>query len=289
MNFLKKYGVALLVMCGTTNLFGLEVSNEIDFFAGYRYDRIKHHASLDFVTPLDDGAVTAKARSKADDINIGEIGIDIRYFMPQLDCCCEFPWLSNFYLDGYASWGWGGKSKTKSRFTEYSATGTEIVSYHHDHKIKSVDVQDYQIGLGYLLYNCDCFAWGITGGWSYDRQKLKHHADHYDYKISQRWNSGYLGTELFYGWCEWLLNAGYEYHWADLHSDGVKSHRADGNVVYVDGTYQLCDCWDVGFCFKWRDFDARRGKIHGDDVLKGGHAKARWESYSIVAKVGYGF
>lgn len=298
MNLLKKYAVALLVMCGTTNLFGLELRSDFNVSGGYRHDDIRS-PSRTFVLPID-GGILVHDKFKADDINLGIIGFNARFMMPEMDCCCEYPFLSNLYLDGYANWGWGSADRTSRRGFAIFPDGTEVFFNRHG-KLKNVESTDYQIGLGYLVYNCDCIAVGIAGGYSYDSLDFKaHRRSSYFFdggvKVKTRWSGGWIGAEVFYDWCNWLLNAGYEFHIVN-HNVHVKreefglfgsgsgsfgrhrhrDHDGYGNVGYITGHYVLCDCWQLGLDFHFRDYFTRR------------HNDSRWISYSILADIGYSF
>lgn len=272
---------------------------------------------------------------KAKDINVWKIGVQGHLSTPNFDCCCDDSgWLNNFYLRGYGYYGW----LTDGKFHDgrhSSSDGSVGGHSHHRRKIRDGNTVNGNIGLGYLFPVCGEFAVGPAFGWAYDRIRLKnkghHHSSSSDDSVGRRdhgrrtltstWQGPWLGVDFAYNWClcdcgQIRLEAGYEYHWADLrsrfkqgHGSGerhnnhsFRSKNGSGNLVYVNAWYNLCDCWDIGLGFKWRDFSGRRRSHHHSssssdvsvtpvvtDSSHHGKNRNRWDEFEIALDLAYNF
>ncbi len=302
-----------------SHLSAIEHHTEINLSGGYRNDQLASKIDLT-TTPPQVPTVNSALKSKIDDISIGQIGFDGRIMFPySSDPCCEFYFLNNFYLDGFAYWGWSGEGN-KLHLTDEEderTTSTHI-------KLKEIQTDDYQVGLGYL-FDDDCWAFGVSAGYAYNSQKIKSKGGEIStpsnidlltdplfsdgYKTKTHWQGPWVGVELYYDWCHWAFTLGYEYHFATYHqthknpssmpniASKIKANDAYGNVVYLDAIYRFCGGWQAGFEFKYQDWQARHGHVtthHAnitlppDETLKA-KANAQWQSYSIMADIGYAF
>lgn len=141
------------------------------------------------------------------------------------------------------------------------------------------------------------------------------------FNYSSKWYGPWLGVELLYEDCDWRANLGYEFHWAshrtkittdtDLFSDvGTrKSSSRYGNLVYLEGWYDLCEGWEIGLAFKYLNFQSGKGKSHrhssGSDSLlvveappvssssssgpRRHEGHTTWSSWAVTLDLGYKF
>lgn len=321
MNFFK-LSLTGCVMLAAANLSALDLGCEINLSGGYRNDEITANNTI-----RRPESTTSKDRLTLGNINIGEVGFDFRFTLPECDFCCQSPFTRNFYLDGYAYWGWS-ENENFDRFTYGITPAGAITSTTSSHGSFKARTEDFQIGLGYLLLNRDCWAWGISGGYAYDWERISTSRgssstdngpfiddDLYDgLAFKQSWEGPWIGTEIFYETCGCLLNVGYEYHFANYHanfdipnnevaqandfSDTRKGHNGYGNVAFINAHYKMCDCWNVGLGFTYKRFNsshARMSPADGSFEDNGfpdgttGSANSVWTSYSILVDLGYSF
>lgn len=303
---MKKFLVVLLgavcVMPGFAQEW-MEWDGDLALTAGYRNDHIttKLHA---YDPP---GTLIAQDRLKATSIDVYEIGLK-----------GEITFCDDWFIKGFADFGWvdGGRYREDTAFPI-------IVSQTSTAHVNNGNTRDYSIGLGYLFSCNDCIKIGPVAGYSYDYQKIKLSTvdtngvadptlSHLSYNM--RWQGPWLGFETEYCLCDILLNLGYEYHWSDWRanwtldgpdvpgvafSDKRKASRANGNVVYLDGTYTFCDCWNLGLGLKYQYWEAWDGRLvprSGSFTSVGGSAsevdkipKATWSSIQVQLSAGYTF
>ena len=165
------------------------------------------------------------------------------------------------------------------------------------------------IDLSCLCLDNDSLNVGIMGGYSWDRQNLKLKTGNSAYsfgldtlpnpfftghKLDAHWNGGWIGAEFFCSFYNVLWNLGYEYHFATFKATNRSSPFVDlsdssngsnhskkcgyGNVVYLEGTFTTCNCWDLGFLVQWSDYGVDKSRHH-----------ASFNSVSILANAGYTF
>lgn len=237
-----------------------------------------------------------------------------------------------------------GAEGTSYRNQQFSTSGG---------KLSKARTYDYQVGLGYLidpsmfdfLYSCGCGGlldgWdlGISGGYTYKKQTVTvksadstnvipnlplnpgnfvavNDATYPGQSLSNRWQGGYIGAELFYQTCEWDFSFGYEYHIVNYRgkynattlgldsgvtSTKLSSNRADGSVWTLRGSTELFCGWDLGALFKYESWRAHGASgsvsapagfsyntaLNTTGVSLGG--SAHWYSYTIAATLGYDF
>jgi len=142
------------------------------------------------------------------------------------------------------------------------------------------------------------------------------------FEYTQKWHGPWLGFEIAYEDCEWHFDLGYEFHWAthtaefnsgnnndysydngSATNSSRKNHSRYGNVVYIDGWYDFCECWEVGVGFKYSCFETKSqhssssghsdgesysysGDSYASNGLKG---KSRWSAWGFTVDLGYRF
>lgn len=297
-------------------LSAVHLTNNIELSGGYRQDDFK--TAYDYFLIDTPESVTYNS-TQSRHANIWQLGLKGRLVMPELCCFQEYDFLRNFYVKGFAYWGSDvGKTHFSDLYFGYDegfACGI----------LKTYHTVDWQIAGGYLFdLGCLCgygsdldLSLGLLGGYAWDKQKISIRNNHvgsyfdgegyfpdeaYNHgKLFNKWQGGFIGTELYYSACDFLLNFGYEYHWATFNGgedlpnwdfyDRRHSDNASGNVVYLDASYQVCDGWEVGAELKWERYSANHGKTRAsdDDAYQYAHTNAQWQSWQLTANVGYNF
>lgn len=326
--FRKIHLVLCFLPCLMTNLSALELGNEFNLSGGYRNDDISINSKV--FLPTED---TIKDHLHFDNLDIGEIGFNFRLTMPEYDYCNSGnaslvnEVISSFYFKGSAYWGWSGKDNFDRNVGTVSPddfVSTFSVSQGNDR----ARTEDFNIGLGCLLFNCDCWGIGLTGGYAYDKQRIRTSSGETSLDntpfipntlysglvFKQRWQGPWVGAELFYGDCSWYACLGYEYHFAHYHaklslpnettfetgdfSNTRSTRNAHGNIGYINAHYIICDCWQVGLGLTYKQYRARHGSLSptegnfediGFTSTTRGSSNAKWLTYSLVADVGYRF
>lgn len=324
MKFSKYVSLYLTIFaaCGFLPLTALDVGSQFNLSGGYSNDVIAAHNTITEVS-----GVETVDHFRVDNLNIGKIGFDFRLSPWKMDVCCDYPFLGNLYVDGYAYWGWSGKDDFERAISTTTAGGA-VLSSTISHGDQQARTQDFEIGLGYLVFNCEEWALGVTGGYSYNMQRVR--TSNGETAISagafasdplysglvfkQKWQGAWVGSDFFYNCCDWLINVGYEYHFANYRasfnipsdpiaqasdfSDVRKGHHGYGNVVYASIHQPVCDCVDLGLSFTYKNFRTRHCGLkpkHSTFVAEGypegttGSATSKWINYSIIADLGYSF
>lgn len=296
MKFYKMFAVLSFLHCCA----GFSLSSELNLSNGYRNDTLQRTNTLKFAPYR----VDQTDHIKINNINLWQIGLDGRLMLPK-----------NFYLTGFALWGLGGGGKLNeqivSRNFSYKQTGKAQVHQARTH--------DYQIGLGYL-FDWNCWNLGISSGYAYDKQRVKINRGAIDlrnapiywkkYETTTTWKGPWVGGELFYNRCAWRCSLGYEHHFAHYDarhcippyplavqqglSSRTKSSHAHGNIVFLDGRYRFCGCWQIGAFFKYQNWRAGQGCLTSNYFPLNGYsphssATGQWTSYSINLDIGYAF
>jgi hypothetical protein len=298
---MKKYVLAIFILASTYISAG-EFGDEgyITVTNGYRLDRITTNLKA-FDNPH---VLAVSKRLKCSNINIYEVGVSGRAEVCQ--------WL----VKGYADYGWvfGGRYKDKTIFPDSDVSVGHINNGH---------TQNYSVGLGYMFYCIDWFNIGPIAGYSYDDEKIQMSKistnkinnptlNGLSYKTN--WRGPWLGFETN-SWINHVnLIMGYEYHWSQwkgdwqlrgpdvpgvAFSDKRKSNRAHGNVVYIESKYLMCDCWEIGFGFKYQYFKANSGRVSPsagsfsdvglENIEVAKITKETWTSYQFQLSLGYYF
>lgn len=314
--------VYCMLMVSAASLSALELGSEFNGSGRYHHDSLQRTNRIKF-TPTTLGE---KDQVHATGINAWQWGFDGRFMMPPT-FCGFWGFLKNFYVDGFAYWGYGGKGGRLHETLNDFDLGIKLVG---KAKLTNAQTSDYQVGLGYLFNWCE-WALGISSGYSYDKVEIKtthgKTSDPYPaapfvndpiygrgYRTISIWEGPWAGAKLFYNWCAYKFDLGYEFHYgrySDKHgipdnpiaqaeglSDKVRAHHAYGNVVFLDAHYYFCDGFVVGGGFKYQYWYANNGRLtprNGTFVSNGFPATTRirtnvnWSSYSLTADIGYYF
>lgn len=290
----------LLVLAATSSVSAACINDELRFEGGWRNDEYSHTIDTVYasgVTETNDFSVSS--------VDLGTFGVRGRFFVPQWDdCgCFDMSLLDNFYVQGFANWGWSGRAKYHHDVA--LAVGDGVVDVDNTGNLSYVNTSDFQIGLGYFIdlgcwfNDCSClnlsdWGLGVAGGYQWDRQKFKVSSAtlvvddifvgdnplEEGLKVYQRWQGPWVGAQLFYNACGWSFDVAYEYHFC-LHTNGHynftdlaaifgavdyswRGHDGHSNVVYVNGYYELCQGWDLGLGFKYQDWHATRQRTSFD-------------------------
>lgn len=293
------------------SLHAFESRTDIDFTTGYRNDSLQRKNKLELHPP----EVAQTDKIDISDISIWQVGID-GYCL--ISPCSP---LHNFYLTGYAYWGWNICDAHL-----HETIRSDFVKQKGRANIDDIHTYDYQIGVGYLL-DWNCWNLGVAGGYAYDEQKIrsKHGsislpagapfeaAPLYGegYTTRTAWKGPWVGVDLAYNWCHWKGTAGYEYHFGRYvanHSipggaiapiEGYATHtkaRAQGNVFYLKGAYMFCSRWELGGGLKYQHWRSHHGHLTSPFFAANGFpattkvlATGKWISYSIDFLIGYSF
>jgi hypothetical protein len=299
---------AILALVASSSLSAICIGDDLRLEGGYRHDEYQHNFTTDAVIPGAAAFVNSQ-EFKVKNVDLGTFGIRGRFAFPQLDnCgCYDLSFLDNFYVTGFANWGWAGNES----YSDSIVSGLTPVTTDYSGNLSYVRTHDYNIGLGYLIDlgcwfdPCSCidlsnWALGISGGYQWDKQRYKVNSAtvtvngveligpavfEEGLKIYQRWEGPWVGAQLFYEACGWRMDFGYEYHF-DLHTRGKfnytdsglalgasdfswHGHKGYSNVAFVNAYYDLCDGWDLGLGFKYQDWHSRNQSNSLDPTLVG--------------------
>jgi hypothetical protein len=297
-----KLGVSLLAAYfQINNLCSVESDSYLDFASGYRYDEIRTA-----LTENEIGGALLPNEIRAKNLSIYQVGLKGTW-----KTC------SGFYLRGYADYGWIiGRSHYHETFLLDAIPSETIADIHRG------QVADVLGGVGYLFSWSDCWGIGPVVGWSYDYQRIKMSHPELNglpdpaldgLKYTNRWQGPWIGVDFVVNMCDFEIDAGYEYHWSswsagyDLagpdvfggsFSDRRHSHDAHGQVVYLDGRWDLCDCWNIGIGLKYQFWRAVNGDVVprtgtfadiGIPITSASVNLAQWTSLSATFDIGYNF
>lgn len=320
MNIFKSVAMGLFALCSITALSAVEIPDQFNVSGGYRNDTISNHSTIS-----EPSGLTTVDHLRFDNIDLGVIGFDFRFTLPECNRCCEFPFLKNFYVDGNAYWGWSGSDDFDRTVTiSVGDATTAFLSQGHQKAV----TEDVQVALGYIVHDCDWWSVGVKGGYAYNYQRIHTTSGktaveataaitdpvYSGLVFKQRWQGPWIGAEVFLApCCDVLVNVGYEYHLTHFHAsmsiptedairlsdfDNTRSGRnAYGNVGYANVHYNLCHCWDVGLGITYKVFRTHHLDVNpeGGFVASGfaadssTSARSKWISYSIVADIGHTF
>lgn len=236
-----------------SRLYG-EAQGYLGLDNGYRWDRISNRAIFG------GGTVPAKGSTqlmrKINSFQLGGRG--------QLSFC------NGIFVRGNGHYGWVFDGAKYSEGGLFGKVGGNTA--------------DAQCAVGQYF----CMAPGIwlapVVGWSYDALFLKGKHIHTtiagefyrlnDIKAHQRFTGPFIGFDINYQIDSCFDYAfGYEFHWAHWHGQRLIQGRdygnppfgittgfsntrrindVYGNVFKLDGTYQLCDCWELGVGLKYQ-------------------------------------
>lgn len=312
---------AIVANTAIVSQVGAEITNSVETFGGWRRDKLDMtlHGHEFKGAPAD-----SFYRDFADDINLGQFGLRGVFGLPQsctqtYDPCCEsFFNFSNLYVRWSATWGWG--SGGHYNLSSYNI-GEEEEGQFASAKPRWANSQDYDIALGLLIpVSCE-FGLAPVGGYNYDRLKYsirRFSSDSIDdpselngSRVYARWEGPYVGFDAGYKLCDFLIAAGYEYHWVtnfrgqfkvpgdyldtasgDFITDNRSGSNGYANVAHVDLNYNWCG-WDLGLNFKYRYFRLNSGRsriqIESDGDTTYTTVKAHQQTYEVNAVIGLNF
>lgn len=230
---------------------------------GYRQDRLTCTVNV-----FDSQSLQLVDKLTVDKISLYELGAKGRFGV------CDWR------FRGEAFWGWGTSGKYHDKLTEIPTPQSIKAS------ISSASTQDFTIGGGYLFTLGEFLEIIPMGGLSYNCQRIKirdaksnHSSDNIlnSLRYLNRWQGPWAGLDLVLRVCDFTVQGGYEYHWADwrgrwkLHcpnvygvafSDKRKSDHVKGQVAFVDTRWNFCPCWEAGIGVKWEGWKAKKGRLH---------------------------
>ncbi len=237
---------------------------------GYRQDRIS--TSIDIFNPAKRLVMTEHL--KADKMHLYEVGGKARFG------ACDYR------VKADAFWGWGTSGNYVCKAQEEELLPGYIVPPRITRAgINNTSTQDFTIGAGYLFTLGQFFEVTPMAGLSYHSQRMKlHNAQtngHCNYildglRYRNQWQGPWAGVDALFTFCDFVIQGGYEYHWADwrgrwkLHgpniygvafSDKRKSDHVRGQVGYVDVRWNFCECWEAGIGVKGGIWKARNGHL----------------------------
>jgi hypothetical protein len=263
------------LLCFANSVSAFELSNEIDFLTGWRSDKIFTNLKI---YDVKGGELVQQENDHTRDLDSWQFGFRGVFALPSWhnNCYCDgYVDPNNLYIRASAMWGWGTGGPYKQVFS-VSDVGTRCA------KARNVSTQDYDVALGWFIpFSCNIGMAPVVG-FNYDR--LEYKARHFprDYsdangtRITSTYLGPYVGVDLAWNWCDWLLAAGYEYEWVtrwrsnylvpgdfldtlNYVTDYKRSHCGWGNIAHVDLIYSWY-CWDIGVNFKYRYFQAKHGR-----------------------------
>lgn len=298
----RKMLIFLALISSSFNAVNADVAlGYLDVTNGYRQDKISV-----LVEVFDRKTLAGIDEIKVKNMQLYQLGLEGKWVF------------CNVFLRLEGNYGWSNYGK----YREFSgASGTELSKT--EAKIHKGRTKDFNVGVGYLFPFSYCSpAWegffvGPQAGWSYDNQHFK--TSHTktdevfdpilnDLRYSNRWQGPWVGVDAVFQVCQFDFNVGYEYHFAHWHatwklagpdvpaafSDRRSSYHAHGQVVYLDGRWNWCSCWNVGLGFKLQKWKAIHGCISplkgaGDLSTQDKVKQAKWCSFAATFDIGYTF
>lgn len=301
-------------------LFSIDLSSTFEISNAFRLDRFEKTNTI-YLVPNEKAAID---KTKINGIKSWLIGLQGRLTFPKYHSGLNpyYPFLRNFYVKGFAYWGWGYGGDLSENLENLTFDHTNSA----DIKIKKMLSYDFQVGAGYL-FNWKYFGLGICSGWARNREEIKpKHRNIEDvevlslvdnqiygasYHTRNTWTGPWFGLDLFYYWRCWRIEGGYEYHLAHhscnhsrrsvqpeiAYEDSSNSSHAFGNVAYLDASCEFCDGWRIGSMLRYQYWTAHC-RLKPDDVsfVQLGYpsstkvkADSTWISLSITFDIGYYF
>lgn len=303
------------LLLSSATLSAIPTMNTLDISGGYRQDDLK--ISNHYLLKSDHADIT-KMVTQAKHVNIWQIGVKGLLIIPEIDCLYEYRFLRNVYIKGYGYWG---SDAGDTHFNDDFADIVQHIGFSCG-SAKSYTTTDWQVGAGYLFdMSCWCgygtdmdLSAGIVGGYSWSEQKacFKHNAinsggspnaimpDHSYNGATQfnKWLGGWLGADIYCISSNMVLNLGYEYHWSAFFSEAARpaikywdrrhSNDAIGNVLFLDVSYTICHCWEIGAGLKWSRYTAKDNHIKTslDKLYTYKNTQGRWQSWQLTANIG---
>lgn len=291
-----------------------ELCNEIDFITGWRTDKVQ--TSLNRFN--EKGCeIFQTEHVHAPDLDSWQFGFRGVFAIPSWwdNCYCDgYVDPNNLYLRGSALWGWGTGGDFRQIFHVCDPERRCA-------KTRNVTTQDYDVALGWFIPLGCYFGAAPVVGYNYDEVtfKVRHFRrpflDGNGTKITSKFAGPYVGADVAFTWCDWLLAGGYEYHWVtrwrsnwetpgdfldtfNYITNYKRAHSGWGNVAHADLIYSWCN-WDIGINFKYRYFTAKHGRnkipafteVAGNSLCAPTYSKTsgKWWNYEVNLVLGTRF
>jgi len=289
--------------------------SDLDLSGGYRNDTYKT-----VNTTRADSDTLQVDTIHVNNVSIWQVGVNGRIMNPGF----QDSFLRNFFLTGFAYWGWsGGSGGLHEHVVSFTGAG-ELTG---KAALKKATTYDFQLGLGYLFDWCE-WGFGLSAGYAYDKQIVATKSGEISfpegtpfvvaplygtgYQTVTKWRGPWLGVCLEYNQCAWRVDVEYDFHFANYFANhtipdnflarlqGVASNthssRAYGNVLSLNGEYRFYGGWKTGAAFVFQYWKANHGHLtSGDFALDGVPAttkvlsSAKWITYGFTLDVGYTF
>lgn len=290
----KRLIFILFSLCSLHSLHSELLGFDVKFTNGYRCDSLSTS-----IESNNSYSLVAKDHLKLHSISLYQVGFKSRLAL--LDFLVR--------LDANYGWAMHGKCFESQLFDSNSLS-------HLRTSIRKGWSKEATVGIGYqfnLIPFCQLFTITPIAGWSYHEQFFKSsHLDSYadanDLSYTNRWEGPWAGVDLECRLCEFVFNAGYEYHLVDWHgkrkisdlyrihkrffSDRRHSDHAHGQVFYVDSKWNFNLCWYAGLGFKLQEWKAIKGHWKPSSRTFSSHSneetvkQTKWRSFAITVDVG---
>lgn len=338
-------GCAAVLFCSATSHLSADFSplsdagfsplSNIEVSGGWRRD--------DFRSYIVAGDATDTVRGN--NLDIWQVGLKGRW-EPNFfgdDCGC---WGNGLLVRGSAYWGWVNDGNYSHRINYAPGDLTPPVEFDIRRDVGVIDsgkTWDYKIGAGYLFDICDGIRIGPTVGYSYDKLRFRgsnivgisstnftESINEYDQtcitsvdeytcgeegaKFTSKWQGPWVGVDAQLQFCDFEINAGYEYHWSDWraaftvkedltdcyhYSDKRRSNKSHGQEAFLNAHYNVNCFWVVGLGLEYKyyrqptstKFRPANGSLPDvgcseDEVNK---IRSQWRSFAITLDIGYLF
>jgi hypothetical protein len=284
--------------------FAVKIDAELDVYGGYRWDKIS--TTIHAYSPP--GRLILEDILTAKNVRLWTVGVAGKQLFYQC-----------LLVKGSAEWGrvCGGD------YINYGVV-PDVPTSKTTADIHSGNTQDFSLGGGIMLpVFCNELNLGVLGGWSFNSQRIKMRnaqtngisspiLNNLTYKTT--WEGPWVGVEGALSYCSYYLNLGYEYHFArwraswqldgpdifgGAYSDKRWSNGNHGQVFFMNTSYPLLHCLEVGLAFKYQYWKAGNGRekpkggsfaavgLPGNEIDK--IPNASWQSYGLNLVLEYSF
>ncbi len=282
----------------------------LDFDIGYRSDKFLLSTVAWAENPINPNFAFTGVFQQMKHINSVQVGLSGLWNAP----------CSNFYFRG--EFHWSKPVGNSGHYKEYTPLRHGLVGFPF-HQLAEGNIcgnmWDVNLALGHLFDVSRC--WGIAPviGYSYDSMCFKNRVNdltavpsipRFNITTKQRFNSAFVGFDTLFRINSCIDYAlGYELHWAAWReketgpefSQHMKSNNMWGNLFRIESYYTFCGGWNFGIELKyqfWRNMGndnewnatASDGFSTSDpSVQEHILAEIAWDSFSALARIGFGF